>query len=317
MVSPPPPGMIISWSFILTFYFVSLFLFFNYNNPLIFWVLMEINLLSFSLIFLLDKEFSSKQDRLNYLVFYFLIQSRASILFLSNFFFRDWGSIFNADHIFLFSIILKIGLFPLFFWVFNISFRLSFIRFFFLFTTQKVPLFLGLFCSGSSLLFLFLLISFFWGRITLLYRKNFIFLIISSSISYRFILFLFFRYSLSLFLRFFLLYRFFLALAIIPFFKGLVSNEKFLLLVYSFFMGLPPLSLFFFKFLFSSELVGSFGFSEMLIFWLLSLAGLVGYLKFFYRSFYEDFSLYTINEFRFKKISFILIVSSFFLVFLC
>lgn len=259
---------------------------------MLFWVIMELNLLSFSLVLLVDKTFSSKQDRLNYLVFYFLIQSRASILFLSNFCFRDWGSIFNVDNIFLLSLVLKIGLFPLFFWVFRIREALRFLGLFLLLTFQKVPLLIGLFCCDSPILFYVLLLSLISGSLILFFSPRFISIILRSSISYRFIIFLLFIYSFKFFIFFFLTYRFFVFIALNFFFEKDFLSDRVLFLVFSFFMGLPPLSLFFFKYLFRFEIVSLFGYSELLLFWACRLLRLVGYLKFFYYSFYERSYLY-------------------------
>lgn len=317
MVSPPLPRMIMSWFYVIVFYSIRILSFFNYNNPILFWILIELNLLSFSLILLLDKRFSLKKDRLNYLVFYFLIQSRASILFLSNFCFGEWGSIFNVDMIFLISMILKIGLFPLFFWVYRIRGSLRFTGLFLLLTSQKIPLLLGLFSCRSTITFYILSFSLFSGSLILFFRVDFVSMLISSSISYRFIMYLLFCYSPLLFITFFFIYRGFVFLSLSSFFERSLVSHKFLFIFFSFFIGLPPLRLFFYKYIFSCELTLLTGSSEMLMFWAFRLVSLVGYLKFFYFSFYERVPLYLKNEFCFKTRFLIYSVFSFFLLFLC
>lgn len=281
-----------SWFYVFTFYFFGLNLFLNSRCPILFWVMIEINLISFCLIMLLEKGTLLKMGSSNFVLYYFVIQSSSSILFLRNFSFLDWGSIFNIEHIFLVSIILKIGLFPLFFWVFTLRGRMGLIRLFILLTFQKIPLFPALFILNSFRLELILFFSFLRGSILLLFRKNFLFICISSSITYRLILYFFFVFSFKLFLGFFFLYRLFLRILLRLLKNGEPLNLSLLFWCFCFFLGLPPIGLFFFKLVLSQELFHYFGSLEVISFWLFTFLGLVGYLKFFYSSFYRVDLLY-------------------------
>lgn len=309
--------MTIPWFYCLIFYFFRLNLFFNSSCPILFWVLIEINLISFSLIILIDKNVLTKVDSLNFILYYFIVQSRASILFLRNFSFSDWGGIFNNEHIFLISLILKVGLFPLFFWVFTMGFNLGLMRVFLLLSFQKIPLFSALYSFNSPILETLLFLSFFVGRLILLFRERFLVICISSSISYTLILYFFFFISYKLFLGFFLLYRAFLGLALSVYFKGFSLSPHLLFWVFCFFLGLPPLGLFFFKLVLSEEFLLFFGPLELIIFWVGTIIGLVGYLKFFYYSFYRESFLYKIPSILSKNLVLIfrIFFSSIFLFF--
>lgn len=56
-----------------------------------------------------------KQEIFDLVLFYFLIQSIASIFLLRDFFFSEDFFIFNSDLIFLVSILIKLGIFPFFY----------------------------------------------------------------------------------------------------------------------------------------------------------------------------------------------------------
>lgn len=306
----------ISWFYVFIFYFFRLNLFLNANCPILFWVMIEINLISFCLIILIEKSIYVKMDSTNYIIYYFIVQSRASILFLSNYSFLDWGSIFNREHIFLVSMILKIGLFPLFFWIFTLRRRLSFIRLLILLTFQKIPLFSIIYNLNSHRLELILFFSFIRGRLILLYRNNFLFICISSSISYSFILYFFFFFSFKFFLGFFLLYRLFLGSMLMLLRLDSPLNRQLLFWCFCFFLGLPPMGLFFFKLLFAQEIYFLFGRLEVLSFWAFTFLGLMGYLKFFYYSFYRLEILHYKNTYPLKRTLFLLFSFFFCIVFL-
>lgn len=284
--------------FSFSLYFLGVVIFFNSSSRLFTWILIEINLISFVLVSLDPKDYVNNTN-CSFLLFYFLVQSRATLLFLSSFFCENFLGFLDGELMFVIGIIMKIGLFPLFFWVFLISDHIGITRLILLLTIQKIPLFMILFSSDSFLLYIVIFLSFLSGSLIVFFSQSLPFLIISSSVSYSLVLYLFFIIRPWPFFRFFFVYRLFLSLIFFQrnFWRlGEGGVHKFLMVMsFCFFAGLPPIGLFFYKILFTLNLFSFFSQTELFFFWAIRCLSLVGYTKFFYSFLYNFNSLYISN----------------------
>lgn len=280
--------MIISKTYIILVYLLRMTFFFNYSRPFIFWIMVELNLLLFIMIIYTFKGIRFKQEIFDLTIFYFLIQSIASILLLRDFFFSEDFFIFNSDLIFILSILIKLGIFPFFYWVFKISNFLNYFSLSLLLTFQKIPFFCILFSSFNSYIFFILFFSFFSGSILVVYRKRFIPLLVASSIRRRFWVFYLFGYRFNFFLFFYLIYRIFLFYIISCYNYTFKSSLKFWfrLIFFAFLLGLPPFRLFFFKFSIINSIFLNFGSLDSFLFWGLSFVSLFGYISYTFKRFF-------------------------------
>lgn len=303
--------MITRLVFTNSFYLLRIFLFYGRNTLFSFWVLIELNLLFFLVIVYLfqgkDLEFFS------FRLFYFLIQSLGSILFLLSILLQRMSFNFSFELILIFSLILKMGLYPGTFWVFQMGCFFNFRTIYYLLVFQKIPLFILLFTLSPLFLELVLIFSFIYGSLYLFFSTSLIDVFISSSIASTFwvfylfssrpnsfFIFLFF-YSLILFLFFFLRSKSPEGIC-----NSRIFNSLLLVLIFIFLCGLPPISLFFFKIeliyflIFSYNLIGAFFIFSF------RFVSLFGYLSFFFKNFFFLEFLYCNNDFSFKKISFLI-----------
>jgi hypothetical protein len=185
-------------------------------------------------------------------------------------------------------------LFPVFFWIFTMVEILHLIPLTILLSLQKIPLLCGLYSSNSSYFLIFLFSSFILGSLILFFSSNLIFMFLSSSISYSFIMFFLYTLRVKTFLVFFSIYSIFLFLCLSLLFNYTQDKNSLFFSVscYMFFLGLPPLGLFFYKFIFSGLIYTRLGLLELFLFWSFSFLSLVGYVKFFYNSFFHLLPLY-------------------------
>lgn len=254
-------------------------------------------------------------------IYYFILQSLGRLIFLFSINLKDHVAFFG-DIFFIFSLILKIGLFPFFFWVYKLGSCSKPLLTFFILTLQKIPIFIIIFSNFSMNLFYFFLFSFILGSLLIFFRKDYISMFISSSISSTFWVFLIFLDNLFLFLLFFLIYTFILFLFFYSFEPRnffLNSYTELLLLtgIFIFIVGLPPLSLFFFKLNLRFFFGRSLKIFEFLLFWIFSFTSLLGYTKFLHFNFFFNRNLYLKNDFQIWKILifyYLLIFSLFFVI---
>lgn len=285
-----------------------------------FWMLIEVNLIIFLMVIYYLRKFYFKEERFGVRIYYFILQSLGRLIFLLRINSKDLGFLLG-DWIFIFSIFLKIGLFPFFFWVYKLGECSGYIITFFILTFQKIPLFIILFFNFRNNILFLIFFSFIFGSFMIYFSFNYLFLFISSSISSSFWVYLIFLDNFYLFSIFFLIYTF--SLFLFFFFLesrnfSLLSYGEFLLLtvIFIFLVGLPPMRLFFFKFNISFFFGLGLGSLELLLFWFLRLVSLFGYTKFFFSYFVMNEILYLKNEFWISKISFFYFNLIFFLCFL-
>lgn len=310
--------MIIPFYYMFFFYMVRILLFLNFSRPFLFWILTELNLLFFiGLMFTLIR-FEYKQEIHDLILFYFIIQSLSSIFFLRDFFFSLDFFIFNSDLIFILSMMIKLGVFPFFYWVFKVSRFVNVLIFVLILRIQKIPFYLVIFSSFNEKILFFLLGSFISGSLIIFYSSRIFNLLVCSSVSYRFWIFYLYNYRLFFFLFFFFIYRlvifFFLRLYSINF--RYQKNFVFLLILVSFFFGLAPLRLFFFKFFIIYLLDSNFFLYEIIFFWFFSFLSLFGYIKFFYKVFFSFNNFYLFRDSSFLKIFFFFLIVIFFFFFI-
>lgn len=278
-----------SFIYFFFFYLIRILFFLTRGRVLIYWVFIEINLINFILIL---SFFSSKFDLKKEVSFYyFLIQSLGSLIFLFS------SSIFDSlnldlDILVLLALRLKLAIFPLFSWFFFLRSSLRSIIFILIITFQKIPIFLILFNFSTNYLSLFLLFSFISGSILIFFRSNVFALLIRSSISRSFWIYLIFLEDNKIFFLFFLFYT----LTIFFFFGEESSIHN--LILFCFLCGLPPFSLFFFKFFLVNFL--RFNFFFLFFFILFRFVRLIGYTKFFFFNFFSEKIPYWKHEILFK-----------------
>lgn len=293
MLSPPVLLMIISQIYYIFFYLISLILFLNFRSPFIFWVVTELNLLLFILLMYNDLN-EEKQEYHDLILFYFIVQSLSSIFILRDFFFSLDFFIFNSDLIFLLAILIKLAIFPFFYWIFKISNFLNIYSLTALLSLQKLPFFLVFFSSQRRYFIILILMSFLRGSFLILFRNNFINILICSSITYRFWTFYLYTFNFYLFILFFIIYMIVIFLFLSRY-NMKDSNNVFIIFLFIFFLGLSPLRLLFFKFIVVSHLAERFRLNEVLFFWFFRFLTLFGYIKFSYKSFFYKFYLYTLS----------------------
>lgn len=281
------------------FYFFSIFIFLERCNPLLIWVFMELNLLALLVLCLnIDLYGEIKEFGL----YYFLIQSLGRLLFLWGNGVRIYIREFLDSIVFSFAIILKVGIFPLFFWILKLGSSLRSYFLVLILSLQKVPMFFLLFQRNFSFILFLLLFSFFFGRIFIFFFKDFKLILVSSSISTSFWIFWFFSHRVWIFLTFNILY-FMTLYFLVRKIEDNFNVDWLKMCLFVFLSGLPPFSLFFFKF-FLFSLIFELHVSLLFILWVVRFFRLVGYLKFFYFNFFSYNFFYLHNKFLFTNISF-------------
>lgn len=315
----PSLSMITSWFYFTTLYFARLFLFINFTSPFIFWILTEINLLLFVCLLLMLGGIRFKKEINDLILFYFIVQSLSSIFILRNFFFCGDFFIFNYGNIFLLAILIKLGIFPFFYWVFKLARFINSCSLPLLLGFQKIPFFMVLFSMENSILMVLISMSLLSGSLMIIWSNTFVNILVCSSISYRFWTFYLYGIRAYLFIFFFSIYSLLLYLMYHSYLENTESRASkwFVIFLYMFFLGLTPLSLFFFKILVVQFVFTRMGISEILRFWVLSFLGLFGYMKFSFKSFFSSVTVYS-NIFKsiFLKALFYFARIIFFLFFL-
>lgn len=269
---------------------------------------MEVNMVLFTAIIFITRYKDLNQEIFRNCLFYFFVQSLGSFLFVIRFLLSQYS--FISRRLFGLSLILKIGLFPMHFWVFKFSLLLELVPFILFITWQKVPFFFIIFNFFSDFIFILLIINTFIGSIIIWISKSFKSLLVSSSIYSSFWIFILFFYSVNSIFFFFSVYSFFfLSLNYLGNKINFILDFRhlFYLLFLIFLLGLPPFRLFFYKIILSSVLIFEFRLIEILLFWISAFFSLFGYVKLLYRSFFSNFVHYINNEkiFFFKSFFYI------------
>ena len=275
--------------YILFIYFISFLLFFNINSFLLFWILLELNLIIFVLIITKSSFIFFKTNLYDQCFFYFIIQSLGSILFILSLGFNIIISRYFC-FILIISIILKLGIFPLQFWFFKLASYITFLPFFLILTFQKIPLFFLIFHLNLELLIIIFIVNLIVGSFFLYTSCSINKILISSSIYSTIWIFLFMIIRLFIFFHFFFNYLIFIFL---------ISKEK-IFSLYSlpyvqnkflytssvlFLIGIPPFRLFFLKFYTFNWINITFSIFNVFLIWMFSFIRLIGYFNFFLKSF--------------------------------
>lgn len=274
--------------FIGTFYFIVLFIFFSFSSFLMFWLFIEINLIGY----LLLVHSSLARYSFNYqTLYYFLIQSIASLMLIySSFshFFRLEGSL---NFVGILCLILKIGIFPFHGWVVNISYWLTPFIMVLLLTMQKVPLFIIIFFCNQEEMLIVLFLRLAFGSITIYKCENYLDLLIFSSL---YSTLWFFLISCQDYKAFFIFLIQYIYIGYWVLKKRSMSPESGtnLLFVGMFLIGVPPLSFFFFKYQAISSALERIRVGFFLLLWIFIFTSFLGYLKFFLNSFLLKMEVY-------------------------
>ena len=158
-------------------------IFFRFNSLVILWILIELNLIFF-IIIILNSFYSFLEGNTEQSLFYLIVQTIGSILFLMGLVFTDFFKFLDLDNNFLilFSLILKLGLFPFHQWVYRISAYISTFTFLILLTIQKVPLLFVIFSFNIDILILIAVFNLLFGSFFIIKSYSIKELLVSSSI---------------------------------------------------------------------------------------------------------------------------------------
>ncbi|KAG9511432.1 NADH dehydrogenase subunit 2 (mitochondrion) [Fragariocoptes setiger] len=280
----------------LFLYGFQMFVFIGMISWYFYWVMIELNLILFlvlvssitinSFYYLGEVSFS-----------YFMVQVLGSLIFVSSYLLSvGVGDSFSFDdslfmNLVIFSLFLKMGLFPSHSWNYFFSSKISFNVLLIFITFQKIPIFLLInWVNGLMVFFLFLL-SLFFGSFFIVFSFDLIYMLVSSSLmaSFYFYFASIMMFNVFLFLN---LFYFFTMVVVFSLFYSYYSSfyhkhgSYMMLMVFMIFSGLPPFYMFFLKF-------GLFHFMSLdmplmvvFVFSFSSLVSLMGYLSFFYCSFF-------------------------------
>lgn len=282
------------------------------NSFFSFWLLMELNTISF-LILILFKRFECKETRecINQCFFYFVLQSCVSMIMLLGFRLKNFSFI-ELSSLISICLVFKIGLFPFYFWMLKLIKYLDPFRIFILLGPQKIYLILLSFLNLDIFILCLFWICLFFGRLFMMKSLDLGELILGSSI--RRIIILFFLYSSSLimfFLFFFIyiscLYFLFANFSFYSYIRRATFLFSSLILLSSPFFPFFLLKFQIFKFL--VEFLSTF---EFILFWIGLFLCFIGYLTFFFFNFVSFFSFYNSNlKVKFPFLIFFLIFFNF------
>lgn len=293
------------------FYLLRILIFFASSQSFFFWMAMEFNLLSF-LFLVYNTNYGNLKDMGNVYFYYFLMQSLGRVLFLCSLQCKHLFSL-HRDIIFFISLRLKLGIFPIFFWILYLGSSLGLFILFLIVTFQKIPILIILFLINYDILMRILLFSYLFGSFFIFFSSNLNLVLICSSISSTFWVYILFLNNLNIYFTFFCFYTsIFLR---VMFFKHSFKENKSSIIIVSLFLflsGFPPFSLFFFKFYLSRWVFFEISFLNFVLFWIFGFFCLLSYIKFFYFNFFFNKFLYLKHNFCFKKISFLVISGLFF-----
>lgn len=271
------------------FYFIILSSFFSFSSFLLFWIFLELNLV----LYLLVISFRSSINGRNYyqLLFYFMIQSLGSIVFLTIVFISFFSFESHIQFLAVLSVILKIGVYPFYSWVLGISSWISSYLIGLLLRMQKIPLFFLMFNFNSHWLLILLCVNLIFGSLIILKSKFITSIIIFSSIYRTFWFFCCRILDYKAFIIFLIQYLF-LVYWLLK--ENSLSPQRniYLIFISMFLIGIPPLSFFFFKFYSIRLILLEFSYYLFFILWLSTFVSFVGYLTFFFKSFVVNFNLY-------------------------
>lgn len=269
------------------------------NSGFIFWLIMELNtvlFLVYLILFNFNRSIRLSKDLVNQIFYYFIIQSRVSILMLFSININNYC--FFADPLlqnlcFLF----KLGLFPFYFWVMKIIKYLDWFGVFLLFGPQKLYFLIFVFRNFNNFWALVLWFNLFYGAFYIFRRHKIQDLLLGSSIRGVILLFLLFNSSVLIFFSFLITYFYCIFI--------LMKNSNFdsFFTGYIFFLiSLVLLSSPFFPFFLLKFQIFQFVYiiyrqMEFFFLWGGLFLCFLGYLFFFFFNFYWREKIYNFNSF--------------------
>lgn len=287
--------------FLTIVYMGSLFFFFNFSSFFVFWFWLEFNIIIFLIFVVAEKINLNELNSFSQCLYYFILQSRASIFFLilftnENFYFKD---------LFLLLIVLfKLGAVPFHFWIYQICEYLNFFRLFIILNFQKVPLIFLVFSYNFNLIFIFLVFNMLVGCYFLFSSNKLINFLVRSRICFiNWIIFIFFWRMVGFFIfliKYFIFNYVFLSLKKFIFYYeyGLFFFFK-LFFLRLFLVGFPPMSFFYFKFYLINFLMANRNIIVILLIWFFSFLCLLSYFNFFFFNFFKLLNYYNTKNFIF------------------
>nr|YP_006576073.1 NADH dehydrogenase subunit 2 [Membranipora grandicella]AEH99602.1 NADH dehydrogenase subunit 2 [Membranipora grandicella] len=236
-----------SFFFFMIMIIMSLFMVFSSTNWFMLWLSMETALLGFLPLF----NYTNSEETMT-LIKYFILQSSGSILFLA-------GLITSNSSLFMSGLLMKLGLFPFFFWVPSVLKSISWAGILMLTTLQKLPA-MGVLISPplplqTNFMFMVSVISILISSILGFNQSNIRMLMAYSSISQTAYMLISLMTSAKLFLLYFFNYLITMSLLIYIINKNNVSTMEDLSdefsgtmnLLFMNLMGMPPFPMFFMK----------------------------------------------------------------------
>lgn len=270
----------------LSSYLFVLSLFISFNSIFLFWLFLELNMV----IFILFMWFY-RNNSFTHLMFYFLIQSFASLLILI--FCLDSFNSLEKLTFFIFPIMvfLKMGVYPFHEWVISSSNYLDDKIICLLLTLQKFPLFILVFYFFDYKLILFLSANLIFGRLIVYFCSRLGSIIIFSSIYSTF--WFFSRLGVGYnFLLLFLIQYIILLWSLYQI--DSLSEEKNVVFIYSgfFLIGIPPFFFFFLKYYSILFLCADLGMLVIILVWFSSFVSFIGYVKFLIKGLLHNWGVY-------------------------
>lgn len=271
-----------------SFFFFILYILFNFllffiNSFFIFWFIIELATLTF-----VGFGYSVFKNIFSYLILFFILQSVSSIgIFI--------GFYTTLSFILSFFFLIKLSMFPFFFWFPALIVFFPNISLFTALTVFKIPPFLMIYTFSAAFSNIIIICSsvltLIVGGIYIYFSNDLRFILISSSVANNSWFYLSTLRSLATFTVFWLFYSSFLFLFFVfigtnykqsfSFFDRLVFLLYILLILLS---GFPPSPLFFIKVYIISTICLVSGFSFLIVFILSSFLVILSYLSFFLKT---------------------------------
>nr|QTC30738.1 NADH dehydrogenase subunit 2 [Psyttalia lounsburyi] len=308
-----------NWLYLMFMMMSSLFMIFL-NNFYSMWIFMELNLLIFITLIILNSNFISDKS-----MKYYLMNSFSSMNFL---FFFNLNLMMDSFYFLIminFLMLMKLGMFPFHYWFIDMLVELNWDMLFLLISWQKlIPLMILMYCFNFNFI---MLISLMGGlfSIMMIYTQVLLkkiigyssinhmgWMLMSLMINFNLMIVYFLSYMLINFLLIFILKKFnFIEVnSMMIKFKGVVYNYIILMVLLSL-GGLPPLYGFYMKWFFIQEFNKLYNLFLLMMLILYSLMFLFYYFRLMFNFTMLNFimlNLFMFNKFIYKELNFSLLL---------
>lgn len=265
----------------------SYFILFSFNSFILTWLGIEINIIIFILIVIFSSDTYRQGYKYNEGLYYLAVQSLGSMIFVMGSLISNILSDLVISFFLFFSLSIKIGLFPFHNWFFKICSSITNFSFCLLLRYQKFPFFFILSWLDESLLFILLFSNIVFGSIMLFFSQDIVNLLISSSIYFNFWGYFIVTSNFYLGRLYFFIYYLFLInlnLSFRYFNQDFNSYSSFIWFIFILFsLGLPPVSIFFFKFYVLDFYLYSLNYLFFILFWAFTFFRVVSYFFFLFK----------------------------------